>query len=106
DWRGRALSLSIAHMPARAELRVEGELLSPRRVVPAEGYRVAQPQVWEIPAALTEHGTLALALDIDHRWTQSAWLDAIPTLQPASQRSSFVRWAHAVNDVGAMVALV
>ncbi|MGZ3420182.1 MAG: protein kinase domain-containing protein [Polyangiales bacterium] len=78
--RGRALTLAFVRLPAIASLWVNG-----RRAVALEGdsttfYRVSGAQRWSIPEEVTRGDKLDLELRLEHRSTQSAWIECVPRL--------------------------
>jgi serine/threonine-protein kinase len=80
DLRDRALTLAIPHFAARASLRANGLEAPELEASPLERYRGLGPRLFLVPADATRADTLDLELAVDHRWTQSAWLDTVPRL--------------------------
>ncbi|MCK6589140.1 MAG: protein kinase, partial [Polyangiaceae bacterium] len=81
EWQGKSLSLTIPHFAAKPSLRANGREITPLDQSPLDVYRGSGQPRWRIPADVTAASrTLILELEIDHRWTQSAWLDTVPRL--------------------------
>jgi serine/threonine-protein kinase len=95
--RGGPLTLTIAFFSARVALRVNGVELAPTDDESLAGYRTVGPHRWQIPAPLAAAPTLALELEVDHRWTRSAWLDTVPRLSAAPWGDRAFRWIRGFN---------
>ncbi|HZF53748.1 MAG TPA: serine/threonine-protein kinase [Polyangiaceae bacterium] len=81
EWQGKPLSLTIPSFHAKASLHANGREVVPLDSSPFDVYRGSGQPRWLIPADVTrEAPTLSLEIEVDHRWTQSAWLDTVPRL--------------------------
>ena len=103
--RGRELSLVIPHFEALVELYVEGERIPAAQYEPVEVYRHAGPHVWSLPKEVTDTDALALALRVDHRWTQSGWLGTVPQLRPSGRLGAHALAILLFNDEGTIATL-
>jgi serine/threonine-protein kinase len=104
-WRGADLTLAIPHFLALASLRIDGRLIDPLDVDDVARYRGSASYRWRVPSDLTARGELDLALDVDHTWTQSAWLDTVPRLSATPRGDRAFRWIAAFDRVTASAAL-
>ncbi|HEY3815721.1 MAG TPA: serine/threonine-protein kinase [Polyangiaceae bacterium] len=78
--RDRDLALTIPYFAALTSLRVDGRDLLDLDSGQLDRYRGTGAHRFVVPAAATRGGDLALELTVEHRWTQSAWLDTVPRL--------------------------
>jgi serine/threonine protein kinase len=104
ELAGSRVQLTIPLLQAQASLRAAGQALPRLRGGFGDGYRVPEPQVWELPPELTAAGSVELELDVDHRWTQSAHLDTPPFL--SAPAPPIERALRSVSLHGGAVALV
>jgi serine/threonine-protein kinase len=107
--RGRALTLTIAHLPALVELRANGHEAVRLDVTAFDRYRSNGPHRWRILAEHTQGEALDLELDVRHRWSESAWIDWIPALS-ATPAGDFkyvaVTTFNQVTAIGALVTML
>jgi len=102
---GRRLTLAFVRLPAIATLRVNGvECVSLDPDVTTR-YRVSGAQRWVIPAELTRGGELNLELNLQHRFTQSGWLDTIPRLSATEHGDHAFLAIHTWNDATAFFGM-
>jgi hypothetical protein len=78
--RDRPLTLVIPRFAGHTVLTVDGALAVSLEGPEPPGYRALGPHAWRIPAGATADGSLDLAMDIEHTWTQSGWFDTVPRL--------------------------
>jgi serine/threonine-protein kinase len=78
--RGQRLSLTIEYFGGLASLRANGLDAPDGDVSTFERYRSDGPHRFVIPATATQTGALDLEMKVQHRWTQSGWLDTVPRL--------------------------
>jgi serine/threonine-protein kinase len=106
EWQGKPLSLVIPHLRAKASLRANGREVVPLDASPLDVYRGSGQPRWKIPGDVTAAApTLALEIDVDHRWTQSAWLDTVPRLSMTEHGDAASVWIRVWNQVLAIGAL-
>ncbi len=109
DLRARDLTLAIPQLFALTTLRVDGRAIDPLDTEDVDRYRAIGPHRWRIPAAMTARDAIDLTLDVDHTWTQSAWLDTLPRLSatPRGDRSFlFIRAFNATTAFAATTTLL
>ena len=82
EMQGRDLALTIPYFAALVSLQVDGVVAQDLDAGQLDRYRSAGAHRFVVPASATRHGDLALELTVEHRWTQSAWLDTVPRLSP------------------------
>ncbi len=82
EMRDRELALTIPYFAALVSLRVDGLEAQDLDAAQLDRYRGTGAHRFVIPAAATRSGELTLDLTVEHRWTQSAWLDTVPRLSP------------------------
>lgn len=104
ELRGKPMALAIPYFSGRATLRANGVDAPDLDASPFETYRAVGAHRFLVPADVTRAGALDLVLDVDHRWTQSAWLDTVPRLADASGGSDYVLVAT-FNQASAGAAL-
>jgi len=80
EMRGQRLSLTLEYFGGLASLRANGFDAPDGDVSVFERYRSNGPHRFVIPAMATQTGGLDLAMTVEHRWTQSGWLDTVPRL--------------------------
>ncbi len=98
ELRDRVLTLAVVRMPAIATLRVNGEDSVALDADVTNWYRVSGSQRWHVPPRLTRGGVLHLELTLQHRFTQTAWLDTVPRLSPTDHGDTTFLAIHAWND--------
>jgi hypothetical protein len=99
EWRDRELSLSIPYYGGVSSLFVDGQSAPDSVEDLVSGYRARGPHVFRIPQSATNRDLITLELRVQHRWTQSAWLDTVPRLHVADQRDVRILHVRIVNDV-------
>lgn len=104
-WRGHELGLIMPYFAGRAALRVGDRPLVQIDAPLRDGYRGTGAQAWRIPAALTAGDQLAVVIEVEHRWTASAWLDCVPRIGPAADVERSLLGRRLVHDLGAMAAV-
>jgi serine/threonine-protein kinase len=105
EMQGRPLTFVIRHLPALATLYVDGAeatLLDPSAL---DVYRRAGPQRWRVPAEATKDGAIALRLEVEHAWTQSAWILATPELHASLTGGARLAAVSAFNAGAAAFAI-
>ena len=103
--RGTAMTLVLQHLYARVSLRVDGV---PAYAIDPEitaRYRSGGMQEFIIPAEATARGTIGLELFVEHRWTQSAWVDVAPRIARGTAGDARFRFVRATNDVFAIAGI-
>ncbi|MGO8999982.1 MAG: protein kinase domain-containing protein [Polyangiaceae bacterium] len=105
DLRGRALTLAIPILNAPCALLVDGRRMAPLDIGTDRAYRGNGHPRWTIPEDATSNPTLDLELDIDHTWTQSAWLDAPPRLSATPEGDATYLAVTGVTDLCAALGL-
>ncbi len=105
-FRGRALTLTIAHLPALVALRVNGHEAVALDTSAFERYRSSGPHRWRVVAEYTQGPSIELQLVVDHTWVQSAWIDWIPTLSATPSGDTKFVLVTAFNEITAIGALV
>ncbi|HEX3343333.1 MAG TPA: hypothetical protein VHS09_02120, partial [Polyangiaceae bacterium] len=80
EMRGRELALTIPYFAALVALRVDGTELLDLDAGVLDRYRGAGAHRFVVPASATGGQDLPLELTVEHRWTQSGWLDTVPRL--------------------------
>lgn len=108
SYQGEDLLVVVPFLPAATELELpQVPDLAPirepgyARVV----YRAPGPHAWTIPGTYTRRDALELELTIEHRWTQSAWLDTIPRISRAKDGDPRFEAERTATELGANVAL-
>jgi serine/threonine protein kinase len=99
------LGLSIPHFEGLATLTVNGQPASPAQHEPIEGYRHAGPHLWHLPPLPPGDAPLRLELRVDHRWTQSGWMDTVPRIHEAGSLDAHVLAIVVLNDFGAVATV-
>jgi len=105
EMQGRALTLSIPHMPAMATLRVDGTEAVAVGASSFDVYRASGPHRWRIPEYTTKDGRLDLELDVENTMSRSGWFDSVPFVTTHPQGGRGVAAVHAFNTVAAVGAL-
>ena len=100
EMRGRELTFAIAHLAARASLRVNGRKIAPHDVPEPSSYRALGPQRWHLPEEATDVDSLDFELTLDHTWTQSAWIDTVPRLSATLDGDARYRVVASLNRIG------
>jgi hypothetical protein len=80
EMTGRTLTLAFVRLPAIAALKVNTEEAIALDSDVTTRYRVSGAQRWTIRPVDTRGGILDLELNLEHRFTQSAWIDVVPRL--------------------------
>jgi serine/threonine-protein kinase len=80
DMHGRPLALTIPYFTGIARLRANGVPVADADATELDRTRSVGAHRYVIPTAALPGAALDLELDVDHTWTQSAWLDTIPRL--------------------------
>jgi serine/threonine-protein kinase len=80
EMRGQRLSLTFEYFGGLASLRANGFDAPDGDVSVFERYRSNGPHRFVIPAVATQREALDLEMRVDHRWTQSGWMDTVPRL--------------------------
>jgi len=103
--RGVPLTLAIAHMPALATLKVDGNQAVSVEANTLDSYRASSPHRWRIPEEASKDGRLELELHVSHRFVRSAWIDSVPELTTHPLGGSRLAGVHTFNTVAATGAL-
>ncbi len=106
ELRGRAVQLVVPELAAVARLRVDGDEAIDRSTSDSSGYRRRGPHSWAIPAGPTRDGVLELEIQVEHRWTQSAWWGTAPRLLPLAATDPAARAVDIFNLLISGAALV
>jgi len=83
ELRGQRLVFAIPYLPALTRLEVNGRERASLDNAEWDVYRSSGPHRYPLTAEETLDGHLELALDVEHRWTQSAWVESVPRLTRA-----------------------
>lgn len=105
EMRGVPLTLAVAHMPAMASLKVDGNQAVPVDASTLDTYRASGPNRWRVPEDASNDGRLDLELRVSHRFVRSAWFDAAPVLTTHAAGGARLAAVHAFNTVAATGAL-
>lgn len=105
EWQGKPLTLAIPHLRAKPSLRVNGREMALLDASGFDVYRGSGHPRWRLPADVTAAPKLDLALDVEHRWTQSGWLDAVPRLSMTEHGDAAYVWIQRWNQVTSLFAL-
>jgi len=105
---GHDVELVLPYLSAFATVRVDGQ---EARLVsdpgPAAEYGGTAPRRWLLPdSATTGHGPITLAIDVTHRWTESARIDTAPELVVAGGPSPLAERNRLLNQQGAWFGLI
>ncbi|MCA9587518.1 MAG: protein kinase [Myxococcales bacterium] len=103
--RGHALTLTAAHMTARAELYVDGERAVAIDDAPFDRYRQTGPHRWRIAESTSRRPELELEIRAEHRMWANGWIDGVPELSASPSGRSDVSDVHTFNSVAAVGAL-
>jgi serine/threonine protein kinase len=103
--RGLPLTLAIAHMPAVATLKVDGNQAVPVDASTFDSYRSAGPLRWRIPEEASRDGRLDLELHVSHRFVRSAWIDSVPELTTHPLGGAGLAAVQSFNTTSAIGAL-
>ena len=106
SMHGRALTLAIPHLFAASTLTVDGVEMVELDPDPMPRYRSRGTPRFRIPASLSAHQTIDVALRVRHRWTQSGWLDTPIRISATVAGDSFSYFTETFNREGAWVGLV
>ena len=102
--RAHALTFAIPRLAAPATLRVNGQVVRPIDP-PRHIYRGEDAVRWGIPPDRSDADALDLELTIEHRWTQSAWLDTVPRLSATEEGDAEFLRIRTFNNVTADMGL-
>jgi serine/threonine-protein kinase len=105
--RGQPLTFAITYFPALVKLRANGRDAIPLDTGPFDRYRSSGADRWRIPAEQTGGDALDLELDVEHTWTESAWMSVVPTLSATPGGDPFFLFVSAferVSTIGGFVA--
>jgi serine/threonine protein kinase len=105
EMRGLPLTLAIAHMPAVATLKVDGNQAVPIDASTFDSYRSSGPLRWRIPEDASRDGHLDLELHVSHRFVRSAWIDSVPELTTHPLGGARLAAVQAFNTTAATGAL-
>ncbi len=105
EFRDRPLTLSIAHLPALATLRVAGHEAVPLETSALDRYRSQGPHRWRIPVEDIDGGEIDLEIEVAHNWTQSAWINTVPTLSTSAAGDPRVIFVETFDEITAQAAL-
>ncbi len=103
---GHDVEFVIASLPARASLRVNGQ---EARMMGDQGTvgSGSMPRSWLLPASATIVGApVTFELEVEHRWTHSAWLDVAPELTPAGVMPRWIERNRLLNELGGWFGLI
>jgi serine/threonine protein kinase len=103
--RGLPLTLAIAHMPAVATLKVDGNEAVAVDASTFDSYRSSGPLRWRIPEDASRDGHLDLELHVSHRFVRSAWIDSVPELTSHPLGGAGLAAVQAFNTTAAIGAL-
>jgi hypothetical protein len=104
----RPLTFALASLPALASLEVDGAPATALAPELSARYRTSGALAFRLPPAPVG-ARRELALIVEHRWTQSGWIDATPTVSATSAgdgRFVAVTRFNALSHQGALVVLV
>lgn len=105
EMTGRTLTLAFVRLPAIADLKVNGRDMVSLDADETTRYRVSGAQRWTIPADISRERTLNLELRLEHRFTQTAWIDVVPRLS-ATDHGDFTFLAiHTFNNATALFGM-
>ncbi len=107
ELRGHPLTLAVPYLPGIVHLVVEDEQLPDLESQLTDRYRSSGLHRFRIPGLLTRGATVRLAIVVEHRWTQAAWIDVAPTLGPhpeGSPRFRILRFFHVWSAATALAA--
>ena len=105
---GHDVELVLPYLSAFAAVRIDGQ---DARLVsdpgPAAEYGGTVPRRWLLPpSATTGQGPVMLEIDVTHRWTESARIDAAPELLVAGGSSPLAERNRLLNQQGAWFGLI
>lgn len=103
--RGAPLTLAIAHMPAVATLKVDGNVAVAVDASTLDVYRATRPHRWRIPEDASHDGRLDLEMRVSHRFARSAWIDSVPQVTTHPLGGSHIAGVHGFNLIAAIGAL-
>jgi serine/threonine protein kinase len=103
--RGLPLTLAIAHMPAVATLKVDGNEAVAIDASTFDSYRSSGPLRWRIPEDASKDGHLDLELHVSHRFVRSAWIDSVPELTSHPLGGAGLAAVQSFNTTSAIAAL-
>jgi serine/threonine-protein kinase len=104
ETKGERMSLTIDYFGGLSSLTANGFDAPDGDLSVLERYRSNGPHRFVIPAAATQTGALDLELTVQHRWTQSGWLDSIPRLSRGERGDSLYGLISTFNRGSAVAA--
>jgi hypothetical protein len=107
DFRDRPLTLAIAYMPAIVTLLVNGHEAVPLETSALDRYRSQGSHRWRIARddASGEDG-IDLEMQVDDTWTESAWINTVPTLSTSPAGDPRVLFIESFNEITAEAGFV
>jgi hypothetical protein len=104
--RAGPVTLSIAWLPARVSLRVDGVAVDELDHPLTDRFRSAGAHRWHIPDELLRRGEIDLDLRIENAWTQATWLDTPPRLSRTEGGNVAFLATAAFDQASAVTAFV
>src|SRR5450631_939059 len=105
SMQGRRLTLTIAYFGGLASLRAGGLEAPDVDASEFERFRSNGPHRFLIPPDATRAASLDLEMTVEHRWTQSAWLDTVPVLAPGERGDTQYAFVSTFDQGSAAAAL-
>ncbi|MEX1362127.1 MAG: hypothetical protein AB1Z98_03325, partial [Nannocystaceae bacterium] len=105
ELHGPEPSLVVPYLAAITSLRVNDQPAVSTRSETAARYRRTGPHVWRLPAIDGATERVRLELRVEHRWTQSGWLDTVPRLVPADELGGSALAVLLLNELSAIASL-
>ncbi len=93
DMKGRSLTLSVSSWLGVATASAGGVELDARHPTYPGAYRARGPQVWAVPARLTQADSLQIEIRVRNSFTRATWFTSVPVLTTRSdggRRAAFV----------------
>ena len=106
DFRDRPLTLAITYLPAIATLLVDGHEAVPLETSALDRYRSQGPHRWRIAREDTQGDGLDFDIEVEHTWTESAWINTVPTLSTSPAGDPRVVFVEAFDEITAEAALI
>ena len=106
SMRGRDLDFVQPALLATVSLEVDAAPVLSQGVELARGYRTLGTHVWRLPAETTHGSSIHLVMIVEHRWTQSAWIDIRPEIVLAGELPVRVRVAQWLTPVGSICGAI
>jgi serine/threonine-protein kinase len=104
EMKGEPLSLTIDYFGGLTQLRANGFDAPDGDLSVLERYRSNGPHRFVIPIAATRAGALDLEMRVQHRWTQSGWLDSVPRLSRGERGDALYGLISTFNRGSAVAA--